>query len=67
MFVTWCRYDGQGIKIAQRHGLLEADGGLETKDKRNANIAASCIAFLTTQPHTGKSTMQTVNLFVNNR
>ena len=41
--------------------------GLETKDKRNANIAASCIAFLTSQPNSGLTTMQTVNLFVNNR
>ena len=43
------RSDGKGEEIARRHGLREGTGGFGWKDRKNAESADACIAFLCTK------------------
>ena len=58
------RDDGNGEKTANKYGLGLSEGGFGTKDRENAGISDAIVGFLTTKPMTGKGTMQTVNMFV---
>ena len=60
------RADNKGKEVAERYGLSEIDGGFRTRDKANAAISDACVAFLSTKPMTGKGTMSTINMFVEN-
>ena len=58
------RGDGRGREIAAQYGLDEGHGDYQWRDEANAAMSDALIAFLTSEPKTGKGTMSTANIFV---
>jgi len=61
------RDDGRGQEVAQKHGLMESDGGFGTRDRQNAAQSDACLGFLTTLPMTSRGTMQTARIFTHGK
>jgi len=59
------RDDGKGAEIQEKYHLKESKGGFKSRDIENAQISDACVGFLCTKELTGKGTMQTLNVFVN--